>query len=118
MLQIIENGGLGTGGCNFDAKLRRQSIDPADLYLAHISGVDTLARALLGAEGVTTEGRLARLREDRYRGWSGELGRRIEGGEFTLDTLAKYATESGLNPSPQSGRQELAESLIARHSKY
>jgi xylose isomerase len=115
MLQIIENGGLGTGGFNFDAKLRRQSVDPADLYLAHISGIDTLARALLTAAGVIEEGKLASLREDRYRGWSGELGRRIEGGEFSLATLADHATASSLNPNPQSGRQELAESLIARH---
>jgi xylose isomerase len=118
MLQVIENGGLGTGGCNFDAKLRRQSVDPADLYLAHIIGIDTLARALLAAADVVKEGQLSRLREDRYRGWSGELGRRIEGGEFTLGSLADHATGSGLNPKPQSGRQELAESLIARHSKY
>jgi xylose isomerase len=118
MLQVIENGGLGTGGFNFDAKLRRQSVDPADLYLAHISGIDTLARALLAAADVVKEGQLSRLREDRYRGWSGELGRRIEGGEFTLGSLADHATGSGLNPKPQSGHQELAESLIARHSKY
>jgi xylose isomerase len=118
MLQVIENGGLGTGGFNFDAKLRRQSVDPADLYLAHISGIDTLARALLTAADVVEQGKLARLREDRYRGWSGELGRRIEDGEFTLGTLADHAVESGLNPKPQSARQELAESLIARHSKY
>lgn len=117
MLQIIDNGGLGTGGFNFDAKLRRQSIDPADLYLAHISGIDTLARALFAAVDVTSQGLLARLREDRYRGWSGDLGRRIEAGEFTLGTLADYATGSKLDPTPQSGRQELAESLIARHSK-
>jgi len=118
MLQVIENGGLGTGGFNFDAKLRRQSVDPADLYLAHISGIDTLARALLAAADVVEQGNLARLREDRYRGWSGKLGRRIEGGEFTLGTLADHAVESGLNPKPQSARQELAESLIARHSKF
>ena len=118
MLQVIENGGLGTGGFNFDAKLRRQSVDPADLYLAHISGIDTLARALLAAADVVKEGQLSRLREDRYRGWSGELGRRIEGGEFTLGSLADRATGSGLNPKPQSGRQELAESPIARHLKY
>ncbi len=64
------------------------------------------------------EGKFSRLREDRYRGWSRELGRRIESGEFTLDSLADHALESGLNPEPQSGRQELAESLIARQAKY
>jgi xylose isomerase len=109
---------MGTGGFNFDAKLRRQSVDPADLYLAHISGIDTLARALLAAAYVTLQGKLASLREDRYRGWSGDLGRRIEAGQFTLGALADYATGSTLNPTSQPGHQELAESLIARHSRY
>jgi len=118
LLQVIENGGIGTGGFNFDAKLRRQSVAPADLYLAHISGIDTLARALLTAADIVNEGRLKSLREERYKGWSGKLGQRIEGGEFTLGSLGDYALESELNPTPQSGRQEFAESLIAKHAKY
>ena len=80
MLELVENGGLGTGGFNFDAKLRRQSIDPADLYLAHIGGIDTLARALLAAAAIVEAGSLKRLREERYEAWSTDLGRRIDAG--------------------------------------
>jgi xylose isomerase len=86
--------------------------------LAHISGIDTLARALLTAADIVTEGRLKSLREERYKGWSAKLGQRIDGGEFTLGSLGDYALESELNPKPQSGRQEFAESLIAKHAKY
>jgi xylose isomerase len=118
MLQLIEEGGFASGGFNFDAKLRRQSIDPVDLYLAHIGGIDTLARALLAAADIVQAGHLGALREQRYRAWSGELGRRIEAGEFNLATLADYAGERELAPVARSGRQELAESLIARHCRY
>jgi xylose isomerase len=118
MLQLIEQGGFVDGGFNFDAKLRRQSTEPADLYLAHIGGIDTLARALLAAADIVRDGQLAALREQRYGGWSGELGRRIESGEFTLAVLADYARERELEPKPGSGHQELAESLIARHCRY
>ena len=83
MLQLIENGGLGTGGFNFDAKLRRQSIDPADLYLAHIGGIDTLARALLAAADIVEAGGLKRLRDERYEGWSTDLGRAHRGGRVS-----------------------------------
>jgi xylose isomerase len=118
LVQIIEDKGFTTGGFNFDAKLRRQSVDPADLFLAHIGGMDTLARALLGAADVVTDGALEKLKQERYQGWSGELGKQITGGSLTLASLADLAVEKGLNPVPRSGRQELAESIVARHSKY
>src|SRR5580693_1041670 len=118
VMQLVEDGGFGTGGFNFDAKLRRQSVDPNDLYLAHIGGIDTLARALLAAADVVTEGQLAQLRRDRYQGWGGALGRRILSGEFTLATLADHARQADLKPVTRSGRQELAESIVARHCKY
>jgi xylose isomerase len=118
MLEIVENGGLGTGGFNFDAKLRRQSVDANDLYLAHISGVDTLARALLAAADIVESGDLKKLRDERYQGWKSKLGQKIEKGEFTLASLTDYAMKDDVNPKPRSGRQELAESLIARHCKY
>jgi xylose isomerase len=118
LLQLIEDGGFSTGGFNFDAKLRRQSVDPADLYLAHIGAIDTLARALLAASEIVREGELQRLRRERYQGWNSELGRAIDQGEFNLAALADYAAEHDLSPTPRSGRQELAESIVARHCRY
>ncbi len=116
--QLIEDEGFETGGFNFDAKLRRQSVDPADLYLAHIGGIDTLARSLLAAADVVTERKLARLKQERYRAWDSDLGARIESGAIDLATLADLAVQRNLDPAPKSGRQELAESIIARHCKY
>ena len=118
VMQLIEDGGFGTGGFNFDAKLRRQSVDPHDLYLAHIGGIDTIARALLAAADVVSEGKLEQLKQERYEGWSGKLGKRITAGEHSLESLADLATELNLDPAPRSGKQELAESIIARHSRY
>ena len=100
MLQVIENGGLGTGGFNFDAKLRRQSVDPDDLYLAHIGGMDTLARALLAAADVVEEGKLQRLRLDRCKGWDTAFGRDIDAGKFDLSSLCDHAVANGLDPRP------------------
>jgi xylose isomerase len=118
LVQLVEEGGFTTGGFNFDAKLRRQSVDPSDLYLAHIGGVDVIARALLAAADIVREGQLLALKRERYQGWSSEFGRRIDDGQFTLSALADYAGEQALDPKPRSGRQELAESIIARRCKY
>jgi xylose isomerase len=118
LVHLVEDGGFKTGGFNFDAKLRRQSVDPADLYLAHIGGIDTIARALLAAADVVVDGQLERLRAERYEGWNSELGRKITSGALNLASLADLATQQGLDPKPRSGRQELAESIIARHCKY
>jgi xylose isomerase len=118
LVQLVEDKGFATGGFNFDAKLRRQSVDPADLYLAHIGGIDTISRALLAAADIVTDGGLNRLKQERYQGWNGELGKRITSGELNLASLADLATEKNLDPAPRSGRQELAESLVARHCRY
>jgi xylose isomerase len=118
LVQLVEDQGFVNGGFNFDAKLRRQSVDPADLYLAHIGGIDTIARALLAAADVVAEGALERLRRERYAGWQNALGQQITAGSLNLATLADLATEKDLNPGPRSGRQELAESIIARHCRY
>ena len=117
-IQLVENQGLGSGGFNFDAKLRRQSVDAADLFLAHIGGIDTIARALLAAADIVSEGALERLRRARYQGWDGPLGRSISGGELNLASLADRALEQNLDPAISSGRQELAESIVARHCRY
>jgi xylose isomerase len=113
MLQLVQGGGFNQGGFNFDAKLRRQSVDPEDLFVAHIGGMDTLARALLAAVRVVERGRLAELVDRRYAGWRTELGTRIDSGSFTLATLADHAVAADLRPVINSGKQELAESLVA-----
>ena len=118
VMQVVADGGLGSGGFNFDAKLRRQSVDPNDLYLAHIGGIDTIARALLAAADIITSGALKRLREQRYAGWDSDLGRRIMSGELGLSALADLAAERNFDPRVPSGHQELAESIIARHCRY
>ncbi len=117
-MQVIEDGGLGSGGFNFDAKLRRQSVDPNDLYLAHIGGIDTIARALLAAADLVSDGALKQVRDERYQGWNSEFGRQVMKGDFTLAALADHAAEKNLDPKIPSGRQELAESIIARHCRY
>jgi xylose isomerase len=93
-------------------------VDPKDLYLAHIAGIDTLARALLAAESVIKEKRLATLRDERYSGWNGGLGKKILAGEYTLAALADHAVKSGLDPKPRSGKQELCENIIAGACKF
>ena len=116
--EILRAGGFTTGGFNFDAKLRRQSLDRTDLFHGHIGGIDTLARALLAAEAVVKQGKLDKLRAERYAGWNGELGKKFEAGGFTLESLADYAIKHDINPKPKSGKQELCESIIAGASKF
>src|SRR6266699_1335600 len=89
MYEIIRSGGFSTGGFNFDAKLRRQSLSRTDLFYGHIGGIDTLARSLLVAADMVSDDSLARYRADRYRGWSGDLGKSIMSGAVSLDDLAR-----------------------------
>jgi len=112
--RILAAGGLTTGGFNFDAKLRRQSIDPADLFHAHIGGMDTLARGLLAAEAMIADGTLDRAVAERYAGWDGTLGRQILGGDLTLEALAERALGEDVRPRPVSGRQEYLENVVNR----
>jgi len=111
---ILTGGGFTTGGCNFDAKLRRQSVAPDDLLHAHVGGIDTLARGLLGAACLIQDGTLGELRAARYAGWDGPLGRAILAGEHGLDSLAALVAERALDPVPRSGRQEMLENLVNR----
>ena len=111
LLEIVRAGGLGDGGFNFDAKLRRQSILPEDLFHAHVGGLDALARALLIAERIVVDGVLDRARRDRYARWQGALGSRIAGGA----SLAEIADGAlSLDPKPCSGGQERLENHLAR----
>ncbi len=112
LYEILRGGGLTTGGFNFDAKLRRQSMDPVDLFYAHIGGMDTIARALLAAASLIEDGRLENARNERYAGWSGEFGRDILGGKLTFEDLHQRASDSIRVPRPASGRQELLENWV------
>ncbi len=114
LFEILRGGGLSSGGFNFDAKLRRQSLDPEDLFHAHIGGMDTLARALDRAAALLEEERLQRFVDERYAGWEGELGRGILGGHRSLADLWRHAGDAGLDPRPVSGRQEMLENLLRR----
>ncbi len=113
MLEILRAGGFTTGGFNFDAKLRRQSIDRTDLFHGHIGGMDTLARALLVAAAILEAGELEAERAARYAGWDGELGRAIVAGTTDLSDLHERAFDRG-EPTRSSGGQERLENLVAR----
>ncbi len=112
LYEILRGGGFATGGFNFDAKLRRQSMDRTDLFHGHIGGIDTLARSLLAAAGMIEAGTIERMREDRYAGWSGALGRSITSGDATLADLEARVAAGEIDPKPVSGRQELLESIV------
>jgi xylose isomerase len=115
LYEILRAGGLTTGGLNFDAKLRRQSIDPEDLFHAHIGGMDTLARALLAVERMILDKKLAGMVDERYAGWNGDLGRRILDRKASLAELSEHALSQSREPRPRSGRQELFENLLNRY---
>jgi xylose isomerase len=115
LFTILRGGGMGAGGMNFDAKLRRQSIDAEDLFYAHIGGMDTLARGLLVAEKMIQDGKLAEHVEQRYAGWKGELGQQITGGKLGLAEIAALVQERDLEPKPRSGRQEFLENLANKY---
>ena len=103
---------LTTGGVNFDSKVRRESIDPEDLFHAHIAGMDTFARGLKAAAAIRADGRLAEFVKQRYASWDSGLGARIEKGKETLASLEAFALEKGEAAANTSGRQEFLENLI------
>jgi xylose isomerase len=115
MATILKGGGFTTGGMNFDAKLRRQSIDPEDLFHAHIGGMDCLARGLLIAEKMISDGKLEAVINERYAGWKGELGQKILSGKASLAELSDTVLEKGIEPKARSGRQEYLENLLSRY---
>ena len=115
LYEILKGGGFERGGgFNFDAKLRRQSSDRSDLFYAHIGGIDTLARALLAAAHLVEEGTLASMVEERYAGWSSELGTAILDGQLSLADLADKVAAGEIVPRPVSGHQELHENVVNR----
>jgi len=114
LYHILKSGGFNTGGFNFDAKLRRLSLEPADLFHAHIGGMDTLASGLLNAARIIEDGTLDRFVEQRYEGWNGPLGQDILQGKIGLTELSDKVMQSNMDPKPVSGRQELLENLVNR----
>jgi xylose isomerase len=111
MLVVLGMGGFTTGGLNFDAKRRRESHEPEDLFHAHIGGMDTFARGLKIASAIRKDGRLDTFLKQRYASFDGGIGAKIEAGEATLEELAEHALQQG-EPTIPSGRQEMLENLI------
>jgi xylose isomerase len=115
MRRIVQAGGLGSGGFNFDAKVRRQSIEAVDLFHGHVGGVDQLARALLGVEALAADGRVDRFVEERYAGWRGTRGQAFFAEDATLAAIADAAIADDVDPPPRSGRQEYLENVVNRY---
>jgi xylose isomerase len=117
LYEILKAGGLGSGGLNFDAKVRRQSIDAADLFHGHVGAMDVCARALLVAEKMLQDGQLESLKAARYAGWDSEEGRAILDGRRSLAELADQVLETHADPQPVSARQEFLENLVNRYTE-
>ena len=111
---ILKQGGLGKGGFNFDAKVRRQSLDAADLLYGHVGGLDVLARGLKGAAALIADGEFDKNLDDRYAGWQSGIGKDILGKKLSLSDLADKVHADNINPQPRSGRQEYLENLVNR----
>ncbi len=111
---ILKAGGFTTGGTNFDAKLRRQSLDAEDLLIAHVGGMDICARGLKAAAAMIEDGSLGQFVKDRYAGWQQPEGEAMLKGVYDLDQIAAKVEAKGLNPRPRSGKQEYLENLVNR----
>ena len=114
MLIILEAGGFKGGGINFDAKIRRNSTDAADLFHAHIGGMDTFARALIIADSILQKSDYKEIRQQRYTSFDSSKGKEFEEGKLSLEDLRTYAIENG-EPETRSGRQEYLENIINRY---
>jgi xylose isomerase len=114
LYEILRGGGLTTGGFNFDAHLRRQSMDRDDLFHAHVGGIDTLAQSLLVAARLIEDGTLEAARDRRYAGWAGPLGTSITEGGAALADLERRVVAGEIAPRPVSGRQEALENVVNR----
>ncbi len=117
MYHVIRGGGLGVGGMNFDAKIRRQSIEPEDLLHAHIGGADLCAHAFLLAAKMWEDGTLKQVTDQRYAGWQKPEFQEILSGKVTLEQIAEKAEEDNINPQPRSGGQEKLENTFVRQLK-
>jgi len=114
MLIINEAGGITAGGINFDAKIRRNSTDPADLFYAHIGGMDMFARAFIIADKILKQSEYKKIRTDRYASFDSGKGKDFENGQLSLEDLRAFAIQNG-EPKTISGKQEYLENLINRY---
>jgi xylose isomerase len=114
MLIFLEAGGLQGGGINFDAKIRRNSTDPADLFYAHIGGMDSFARALITADNILQKSEYKKFRKERYSSFDSGIGKDYRNGKVTLEDLRDFAIQNG-EPEVRSGRQEWLENIINRY---
>jgi xylose isomerase len=113
-IEILKNGGLGNGGFNFDAKIRRQSLDPVDLVHGHIGGLDILARGLKAAAAILDDGTYESAVKARYAGWEEKEAKAMLSGKRSLEQIAARVEKQNINPQPRSGQQEYYENLINR----
>lgn len=111
MMQIVRNGGLYTGGTNFDARTRRNSTDPEDIFIAHIAGMDVFARALENAICLMNESPICKMVTERYSSFDSGKGKEFETGQMSLEDLHNYAVTHG-EPRQVSGKQELYEAIV------
>jgi len=111
MLKVLEMGGFTTGGLNFDAKRRRESHEPSDLFHAHIGGMDAFARGLKIAAAIREDGRLQEFVNNRYKSWTTGIGAKISNKQISLEEVSAYALSNG-EPTLDSGRQEMLENLV------
>jgi xylose isomerase len=114
MYQVIKAGGLGVGGCNFDAKVRRQSFTPEDMVHAHVGGMDLCARAFLTAAKLIEDGVYDSLLAERYTGWSTPEAQAMLTGKLSLEEIAAQTERNSIDPEPRSGKQEQIENLLMR----
>ena len=112
---IFSNGGFISGGLNFDAKIRRQSINPEDLFYAHIGGMDVCAKTLLATEKLINDNVFNKHIKDRYNNWENELGKMINDKKTNLDLIHNTVIDKDINPKPKSGQQELLENILNKY---
>jgi xylose isomerase len=114
-MEIIRGGGLGTGGTNFDAKTRRNSTDLEDIFIAHIAGMDAMARALESAAKLLEESPYKKMKAERYASFDSGMGKDFEDGKLTLEQVYEYGKKNG-EPKQTSGKQELYEAIVAMYA--
>ncbi len=112
MYEILKAGGFTTGGLNFDAKIRRQSIDPDDIIHAHVGSMDACAKALLNAEAMIEDAKLLTIVDERYSGWKEPANKAMLAGKESLEKIAARVEKQNINPQPRSGMQERLENLV------